>query len=129
MKEDLDGLKPLSCTEAFRWLAAKRTRTEWGCWKYHPENLTLECGDERGFIYEVDLERCSTSAGGLDWVFQVHRKRWATAEIVKDLLTALDDLLNPQGTLCSFGRSSTINPREILRSRDARGERVPVTAE
>jgi hypothetical protein len=93
--------------------------TTWGCWKYHPENLTLECRDERGFIYEVDLERCSTSAEVLDWIFQVSKKTWATADIVKDLLTAFDDLLSPQARLCSFGRGGRIDPREILRSREA----------
>ena len=96
----------------------KSNRTAWGCWIYHPENFTLECSDERGFIYEVDLELCRTSAEMLDWIFQVSKKTWATADIVKDLLTAFDDLLSPQATLCSFGRNGQINPREILRSRE-----------
>ena len=97
----------------------RSSRTTWGCWIYHPENFTLECRDERGFIYEVDLELCRTSAEMLDWIFQVQGKTWATAEIVKDLLDAFDDLLSPQACLCSFGKSGRINPREILRSREA----------
>lgn len=113
-------LKPVDFADVLRQMAAKRNRTKWGNWIYHPGNFTLECQDERGFIYEIDLDRCRTSAEVLDWIFQVQGKTWATAEIVKYLLEALDDLLTPQGTLCSFGVSSTINPREILRSRNAR---------
>jgi hypothetical protein len=118
--DQLDGLKPVDCAEALRWLIAKRHRTEWGHWKFHSSNLTLECSDERGYIYEIDLERCGTPAEMLDGIFQVQGKTWATADIVKDLLAALDDLLSPQAGLCSFGRSGRIDPRETLRSRETR---------
>lgn len=115
MRTNLPG--PMNYTEAFRWLRAQRSRAVWGSWKYHPNNFTLECRDERGFIYEVDLERCRTSAEMLDWIFQVNKKTWATAEIVKNLLDAFECLLSPQATLCSFGVSTSMNPREVLSGR------------
>lgn len=71
-----------------------------GKWVFHPENLTLELV-HRHYWYEVDLERCGTSAAMLDWVFQVHgRFGKGTTE---SLLDALRDLLHPQGELCSWG--------------------------
>jgi len=119
--DQIDDLIPVDFADVLRQMEASRDRTVWVNWIYHPSNLTLECRDECGFfIYEIDLERCRTSAEVLDWIFQVQGKTWATAEIVNNLLEALDDLLNPQGTLCSFGKSSTINPRELLRSRKTR---------
>lgn len=103
--------------EIFQREIAKRHRTEWGSWKYHSNNFTLEFRDGRSFIYEIDLERCRTSAEVLDWIFQIHGKTWATAEVLKNLLDAFDDLLAPQANLCSFGAGSSIDPREILSSR------------
>ncbi len=113
----------MSLEEIMQALKDKRTRTVWGAWRYVATNFTLECQDERGCIYDVDLERCRTSAEVLDWIFQIHGKTWATAEILKDLLDALDDMLSPQATMCSFGQSKTIDPKDLLCDRPGyRGE-------
>lgn len=69
-------------------------------WKYCPDNLTLDIG-----YYAVDLETCRTAAETLDWIFQVAGKMWASPEVLGNLILALDELLAPQSTLCSFGRS------------------------
>ena len=98
-------------------------RKEWGAWRFRLANLTLECRDRAGrHFYYVDLERCRTSAELLDWIFQINQKTWATPEIVKDLLDAIDDLLCPQATLCSGGMAGSagkrIDPVELLAGRE-----------
>lgn len=112
--DDLGGLMPVNCLEALQWVIKKRDRTEWGCWRYHPHNLTLECADKS---YAIDLGRCCTSSEVLDAIFQIRGKTWATPIIKSDLLDAINDLLNPQGALCSFGDNIRIDPREILPAR------------
>ena len=78
------------------------------------ELLTIEIDTGRGHTYQVDLERCSTPAQGLDWIFQVKSKTWATPEIMFDLLTALDVACwifhggSLQGCLCPCGTSKKI---------------------
>ena len=53
--------------------------------------------------YEIELERCRTSAEVLDWIFQIYLKSWATAKTIHDLLTHFQKHINPQATLCSYG--------------------------
>lgn len=47
--------------------------------------------------YEVDLEKCTTNAAVLDWIFQIEMHGFDVAHFVD----ALADLLHPQATLCS----------------------------
>jgi hypothetical protein len=80
----------------------------WGCWRLKPQTYELEARvslfvDRPDCRYEVDLEDCRTSAEVLDWVMQVAHKAWASSEVIAGLVHALDDLLQPQGTLCSSG--------------------------
>ena len=105
--------------EVFDYLHRRASRTRWGSWQYHSDNFTLECRDEHGYLYEIDLERCRTSAEVLDWIFQISKKTWAIPAIRSDLLLALDDLLDPQANLCSFGTDNPINPREVLLLRES----------
>jgi hypothetical protein len=72
-------------------------------WRFEPETRVLALYDEGRWIYEVDLERCRTSAGVLDWIMQVASKTWATDAVIAGLARGLKGLLNPQATLCSFG--------------------------
>ncbi len=85
-----------------RGAAGDGTRPEWGPWRYERQNLTLVLREE-SCRYEVDLERCTSSAETLDWIMQVASKTWATPEGIAGLVHALRDLLQPQATLCSFG--------------------------
>ena len=104
-------------------------RPEWGPWTYNPDFLTLDITVGVGYIYEVDLERMPTSAGMLDWIFQIASKEWATTEVVSGLIQVLNDCLDPQSTYCSFGAERT-NPlygddlRDAISLRIARAERV-----
>ena len=96
--------------------------SEWGHWSYDSIQFTLTYWNEP-HEYEVDLDRCRTSAEVLDWVFQVSHKEWMTPEGIRDFLLALDDLLRPHGTLCPGGQDKAINPREVAK---AQGYEVPM---
>jgi hypothetical protein len=84
----------------------------WGTWEYRPANLTL-IETESG--YDVDLEQCNDSAGMLDWIFQVASKPWATPEKIGHLVQALNDLLRPQATICSFGKDRKVPTGAAMR--------------
>ena len=75
-------------------------------WICDPARLCLVLGNpETGaWSYEVDLEDCTTSAQALDWIMQVASKTWATDAVIAGLVRAIRDVLNPQSTLCSFGK-------------------------
>ena len=77
--------------------------SHWGSWSFKPESLVLVCEAAEAKGYEVDLERCTTSAEMLDWLCQVAEKDWATAELVGNLVLALNDLLRPNASVCSMG--------------------------
>ena len=53
--------------------------------------------------YEIGLERCLTGAAVADWIFQINGKKWATPKVVKDFVSALEEVLNPQAKLCNWG--------------------------
>ena len=85
-------------------------------WKFDPDRLVLDLYDGEGrWIYEVDFERCSTSAEVLDWIFQVAGKTWCTDKILGGLIHMLDKILHPQATLCGSGRErGPINVEALL---------------
>lgn len=87
--------------------------------------------------YEIDLERCLTSAQVLDWIMQVGIKRWCTPEVMLDLIYKFGECLHPQHFLCSFGKErgpidirktlelvSKMNENRVNRDDD---ERVDIT--
>jgi hypothetical protein len=89
----------------------------WGEWEYDNKAFVIT---HRGAGYEVDLERCATSAQMLDYIFQVAGKAWITPKDLGDLVQALDDLLSPQGTLCSLGEGKTLNVKKHLLKKAAK---------
>jgi hypothetical protein len=80
-------------------------------------------------MYEIDIEWIRQSSQVLDWIFQFNATRWATPEVMKDLLAAFRAIFHPQVNLCSFGSNKVIeNPRAFLRSRIATGgSNAPLT--
>jgi hypothetical protein len=86
----------------------------WGPWRLDATALTLTYEGEEG-SYELDLEDLTTSAMMLDWIFQVQKKAWCSAEDIKYLLEALDVLIDPQATLCSWGEEKTLNATAHLK--------------
>jgi hypothetical protein len=66
-------------------------RDEWGDWKLDRERLVrdLHATKKNGRTfhrYEVDLERCTSSAQILDWICQAAEKAWADQDTVADLV-------------------------------------------
>jgi hypothetical protein len=89
-------------------------RPEWGPWNLDQESFVLWTA-AGGYRYEVDLEECTTSARVLDRIIQLAGKEWARGDpaarnaLIAGLVTALDDVLRPQATLCSFGQSRRLS--------------------
>jgi hypothetical protein len=79
------------------------THPSWGPWVYDPSDHTLNHGPVTDWVYFIDLREITTSAQMLDWIFQIAGKTWGTPAVVGGLVQAFEDLLNPQGALCSFG--------------------------
>ncbi len=73
-------------------------------WIFDRDRLVLNFfNDEGRWVYDIDLERCRTSAQVLDWIMQVSKKSWATDLVIASLVRMLDEILDPQGSMCSFG--------------------------
>jgi hypothetical protein len=85
-------------------------------WKYDPTRMTLDYLDHYGRLrYDVDLEDMTTSAACLDWIFQVAGKGWCSDEALGQLVRQINQRLQPQQTLCSFGvEKGPINAAAIL---------------
>ncbi len=82
----------------------RESRTEWGRWHFDPRLNVLQFRRSGSwFLYEIDLDRMTTSAQCLDWIFQVAFKTWMTAQDRSDLLEAIRDRVNPQANLCPWG--------------------------
>jgi len=62
--------------------------------------------------YEIPFESLRTCAGMLDWVFQIANKTTMSNEDVRDFLTALDEVFDPQATMCSFGKDLTAGKKQ-----------------
>lgn len=95
-------------------LVAERDRavrpTQWGIWKLVASDYELVAIDsELGKIYSLDLEDFTDSAMVLNDIFQVRAKTWANDKVVYDLLQAIQDIFDPQSTLCGFGDSKMID--------------------
>ncbi len=53
----------------------------------------------------------------LDVIFEVKRHSWATTDVIADLISAFQELFDPQVTLCAGGRNRTLDPAAHLRTR------------
>ena len=89
-------------------------------WKFQ-ENLTLNLIEHPG--YQIDLDRCNSSAQVLDWIVQVSKKNWATDEVVGSLVKELDQALHIQGNLCPCGTDKPFDAKMWLESRKGREHR------
>ena len=75
-------------------------RAKFGPWKWDIERGVLVHEHSH---YEVDLERMTSSAELLDWIFQLEGKTWMTREAMGHFIEAIQFIVHPQGTLCSMG--------------------------
>ena len=95
------------------------TDTRPNSWRFEPDTLVLALYVDGRYMYEVDLERCTTSAEAPDWIVQVTKKAWTTDAIVADLVRALDNMLDLQATMCS-GQSTKVNVNKAVKGRRVR---------
>jgi hypothetical protein len=89
----------------------------WGPWRFQRSDLTLQYDpQDRHWWYEIDLERMTNSAAMLDVIFQISNKRESccSTEDIGHLISALNDLLNPQANICSFGTNATLDATKYL---------------
>jgi hypothetical protein len=70
-------------------------------WRFEPTTLVLALYIDERYLYEIDLEQCTTSAEMLDWIFQIAGKPWASDRVIAALVRLLDVLLDPHGRICS----------------------------
>jgi len=86
----------------------RKSRMVSGAVKFDRERVTIEIQHEYS-IYEIDVERIRDSAEALDWIFQIAMKRWATPEILHDLVHVIDEACrdvfgnSAQGVFCPCG--------------------------
>ena len=83
-------------------------RAAWGGWVLDTDTLVLAYDG-----YEIDLERCLTSAQTLDWIAQIADKNWGTDAVLAGLVRALDDVLHPQTNLCPWGSPKKLTRAEV----------------
>jgi hypothetical protein len=101
------------------WFRPPEDRRRWGVWRLNVPTLELIYEEDR-YHYAIDLERCTTSAALLDWIFQIEGKDWGP-KVLCDLIRAFDDIFDPQRNLCSGclcgGMGKQINATAYLRER------------
>lgn len=95
-----------------------KTARNWGNWKlFKAGHLELKTNKSRC----IDLRRCHDSAEILDWIFHF-QSRLETQDLA-DMITALEEILDPRANYCSQGSSKTHNPMELVRAYWARTAR------
>ena len=91
-----------------------RTKTKlsgrYAPWGYDPSIRVIYHEDG----YEIDLEKCTSSAGVLDWMAQLSGKGWVTDEDLGKLFRLFNSLLSLQSNFCSGGREMSPDIQEIL---------------
>ena len=83
--------------------------------RFNRESLTIDIQVHPHYVYDIDLERCTDSAGLLDWILQVSNKTWCDGDLLKQLLECLRDAAwecfhtTLQGLYCPFGESKSVD--------------------
>jgi hypothetical protein len=94
----------------------KKVRGRWGVWRFKGVTFVLSGPHQ----YEFDFDRCHDSAGILDQILQIYTLGYLKDKDVRDLLKAIDAILDPQAHYCSSGKNKKADPRAIARSRGYR---------
>ena len=85
-------------------LKANLDQARFGRWRFDPEQSTLSCrAGLSDHQYYIPLAQLTNSAQILDWLCQIQSKRWASPEIVWDLIEAIVFLIDPQSHICCGG--------------------------
>ena len=90
-------------------------RSSWNGWFIDKRSLVYEPED-----YDITITELTTPAKVLDWIMQIANKDWGGGKEKNDqcvvgLVRAINDILRPQGTLCSWGESRTLSVADIER--------------
>jgi len=73
---------------------AETVKSFWGPWHYSAKYKMLVCqipDFPKHATYEIELDRCKTSAEKCDWLAQIAEKTWGTPEVLGYLVQALDE--------------------------------------
>jgi hypothetical protein len=89
------------------------TGNGWGPWKLDPDRFVLDRAPDSVNSYPIDLLSCQDSDEVLDWICQVACQRWADDATLAGLARALNDVLDPQATLCSVGEPKRISENQL----------------
>jgi hypothetical protein len=72
------------------WLKTRRI----GCAEYDPEDNVIVLYVYPGnSTYEVDLDRCQTSAELADWIFHLAAKTWCKGSVMMDFIQCLKNAI------------------------------------
>lgn len=86
----------------------------WGNWKLVGDFL---CYRRKGMgEYAICLRELDSSAEFLDWIYQLKKKGWTTPDDIWNLLHALDEIFNVQGSVCSSGCDRKFSPVKDLKA-------------
>lgn len=99
--------------------APRRIEGDWGPWALDSTNRELV---HRDGDYPIDLMRCYDSAAVLDWIMQVAGKRWSDPKTTAGLVTAINDIIHPQSTLCSWGNPTRLDSLQLAQLIDTAAE-------
>lgn len=72
-------------------------------WSWNRDRAVLRKQRDDDTLYSVPLADMTTSANMLDWIFQLRQKTWVSDAEMGAIIYAMDELLCPQGCLCSNG--------------------------
>lgn len=70
-----------------------REPERWGGWRFRRDTGTLEFNDHDPFF---DVGGISDASQAMSQVFEIVNQPWATPDAIKDLLRALNDLLDAE---------------------------------
>ena len=70
-----------------------RERERWGDWRFRNDTGTLEYNDRDPFF---DVNGVSGASQAMSQIFEIANQQWATADAIKDLLRALNHLLDAE---------------------------------
>jgi hypothetical protein len=115
----MNKFEPKTFSEMFKEYSERRMEKMrnpvWGEWTFDYKTGCL-CFriDGTDDDYHICLSKINQSSQILDWIFQLNAKTWATPQIMKDLLEAMEFLLNPQANYCSFGINKPCDAKTVI---------------
>lgn len=92
----------------------KNPKMTWGNWNLKSDLMVLEYETDGDSLFTIPIEHLCDSYGVLNIIYEVYRKRWCSAKVMKDLLRAIDDMLFPQVSICFNGGNNKIDPNKVV---------------